>query len=240
MSEYMEKHTVARLIGAPPGYVGFEQAGLLTDAFAKHPYSVVLLDEIEKAHPDIFNILLQIMDYATLTDNNGKKSDFRHVILLMTTNAGAREMSSANIGFEGSGNEIKADKSRKAVEKLFSPEFRNRLDEIIPFNPLSIQIMEKIVDKFLSDIETRLSLKKVKIELSKHARTWLARNGFNPEFGARPLARLIQTKINDLLSDEILFGKLIKGGRVFIDINANTNKDHSSENKKDCLKIVYS
>ena len=240
MSEYMEKHTVARLIGAPPGYVGFEQAGLLTDAVAKHPYSVVLLDEIEKAHPDIFNILLQIMDYATLTDNNGKKSDFRHVILLMTTNAGAREMSSANIGFEGSGNEIKADKSRKAVEKLFSPEFRNRLDEIIPFNPLSIQIMEKIVDKFLSDIETRLSLKKVKIELSKHARTWLARNGFNPEFGARPLARLIQTKINDLLSDEILFGKLIKGGRVFIDINANTNNDHSSENKKDCLKFVYS
>ncbi len=177
MSEYMEKHTVARLIGAPPGYIGFEQAGLLTDAIRKHPHSVVLLDEIEKAHPDIFNILLQIMDYATLTDNNGKKADFRHVVLLMTTNAGAREMASATIGFGGSTREVVADKGRKAIEKLFSPEFRNRLDDTITFNPLSVEITEQIVDKFMREIYAQIAAKKVTATLTPQARTWLTLPG---------------------------------------------------------------
>jgi len=225
MSEYMEKHTVARLIGAPPGYVGFEQAGLLTDEIRKHPYTVLLLDEIEKAHPDIFNILLQIMDYATLTDNNGKKADFRHVILLMTTNAGAREMSASSIGFGGSGQDVNLAKGKKAIEKLFTPEFRNRLDEIVMFNALSIEIMEKIVDKFILEISQQLSAKKVFITLSASARHWLARYGFRPEYGARPLARLIQEQIKDALSDEILFGALKKGGRVKIDLAENGDRE---------------
>ena len=213
MSEYMEKHTVARLIGAPPGYVGFEQAGMLTDDIRKHPHSVLLLDEIEKAHPDIFNILLQIMDYATLTDNNGKKADFRHVVLLMTTNAGAREMATANIGFGGSMRDVSADKGKKAIEKLFSPEFRNRLDEMITFNPLSIEIMEQIVDKFFSEVQSSGDGKKSdRRSLRPAARNWLARNGFSPEYGARPLARLMQVEIKDTLSNEILFGALAAGG----------------------------
>ncbi len=240
MSEYMEKHTVARLIGAPPGYVGFEQAGLLTDAIRKHPYSVLLLDEIEKAHPDIFNILLQIMDYATLTDNNGKKADFSHVILLMTSNAGAREMSSQNIGFGGTGKEYKADKGKKAIEKLFSPEFRNRLDETITFNPLSIEIMERIVEKFLAEIETQLSSRKIMMDLSPNARNWLARHGFSPEYGARPLARLIQTEIKDVLSNEILFGKLVKGGTVFVDLNVEADINPSADTKGKHLVFKYS
>jgi ATP-dependent Clp protease ATP-binding subunit ClpA len=218
MSEYMEKHTVARLIGAPPGYVGFEQAGMLTDAIMKHPFSILLLDEIEKAHPDIFNILLQIMDYATLTDNNGKKADFRHVILLMTTNAGAREMSSRSIGFGGIGTEVDTSKGHKALEKLFSPEFRNRLDETITFNPLSIEIMKQIVDKFMAEIAGQVAGRRVNLSLSERARTWLAHHGFSPEYGARPLARLIQNEIKDVLSSEILFGHLIKGGKVSIDL----------------------
>ena len=218
MSEYMEKHTVARLIGAPPGYVGFEQAGLLTDAISKHPYSVLLLDEIEKAHPDIFNILLQIMDYATLTDNNGKKADFRHVVLLMTSNAGAREMAAANIGFGGGAKEVNARKGTKAVEKIFSPEFRNRLDEIVAFNPLSVEIMKLIVDKFMAEIEQQVSARKVRIRLTDQARNWLARNGFSPEYGARPLSRLIQTEIKDVLSNELLFGRLTRGGDVTVDL----------------------
>jgi len=233
MSEYMEKHTVARLIGAPPGYVGFEQAGFLTDAIRKHPYTVLLLDEIEKAHPDIFNILLQIMDYATLTDNNGKKADFRHVILLMTTNAGAREMAASNIGFGGTGKDINTGKGKKAIEKLFTPEFRNRLDEVIMFNPLSIAIMEQIVDKFMTEIFEQLSAKKVFIELTDKARNWLARYGFRPEYGARPLARLIQVQIKDALSDEILFGSLVKGGKVKIDLakKGNTAPDPDSDKR---------
>jgi len=217
MSEYMEKHAVARLIGAPPGYIGFDQAGLLTDGIRKHPYSVLLLDEIEKAHPDLYNILLQIMDHATLTDNNGKKADFRNVILIMTSNAGSREMSANAIGF----GDLRGDsesKGKKAIEKFFSPEFRNRLDAIINFNPLTQPIMEKVVDKFIAELKEQLSVKKIQLTLSEAARIWLANKGYNPDYGARPLARLIQVEIKDKLSDEILFGKLEKGGQVTIDL----------------------
>jgi ATP-dependent Clp protease ATP-binding subunit ClpA len=223
MSEYMEKHTVARLIGAPPGYIGFDQGGLLTDAIRRHPYSVLLLDEIEKAHIDIFNILLQIMDHATLTDNNGKKADFRHVILMMTSNAGAREMATSSIGFDGIKFEDKSSKGLKAVEKLFSPEFRNRLDGIINFHSLSHEIMEKIVDKFMTELNEQLVFKKVTVHLSPEARTWLARSGYDPTYGARPLARLMQKEIKDPLAEEILFGKLSGGGNVFIDYNNQSN-----------------
>lgn len=239
MSEYMEKHTVARLIGAPPGYIGFEQAGLLTDAIRKHPHSVVLLDEIEKAHPDIFNILLQIMDYATLTDNNGKKADFRHVILLMTTNAGAREMATASIGFGGSTREVVADKGKKAIEKLFSPEFRNRLDDTITFNPLSVEITEQIVDKFMREIYSQIAAKKVTATLTPQARTWLARNGFSPEFGARPMARLIQMEIKDVLSNEILFGRLTGGGQVAIDLAPDADAPAPADSEKRHLVFTY-
>jgi ATP-dependent Clp protease ATP-binding subunit ClpA len=218
MSEYMEKHAVARLIGAPPGYVGFDQGGLLTDSIRKHPYSVLLLDEIEKAHPDLFNILLQVFDYATLTDNNGKKADFRNVVVIMTSNAGAREMSTSTIGFGDNKFDAK-DKSRKAIEKFFSPEFRNRLDDIITFNGLNVEIMEKVVDKFIAEFNTQLAVKKVALSLSPEARRWLAKEGHDPRFGARPLARLIQTKIKDPLSDQILFGALEKGGKVFVDMD---------------------
>ncbi len=239
MSEYMEKHTVARLIGAPPGYVGFEQAGMLTDDIRKHPHSVLLLDEIEKAHPDIFNILLQIMDYATLTDNNGKKADFRHVILLMTTNAGAREMATANIGFGGSMRDVSAEKGKKAIEKLFSPEFRNRLDEMITFNPLSIEIMEQIVDKFFSEVQAQVTAKKVSAKLSPAARNWLARNGFSPEYGARPLARLMQVEIKDSLSNEILFGDLAAGGTVTIDLAPDADEPAPAGAEKRHLVFEY-
>ena len=239
MSEYMEKHTVARLIGAPPGYVGFEQAGMLTDDIRKHPHSVLLLDEIEKAHPDIFNILLQIMDYATLTDNNGKKADFRHVILLMTTNAGAREMATANIGFGGSMRDVSAEKGKKAIEKLFSPEFRNRLDEMITFNPLSIEIMEQIVDKFFSEVQAQVTAKKVSAKLSPAARNWLARNGFSPEYGARPLARLMQVEIKDSLSNEILFGALAAGGTVTIDLAPDADEPAPAGAEKRHLIFEY-
>ena len=217
MSEYMEKHTVARLIGAPPGYIGFDQGGLLTDAIRKYPYSVLLLDEIEKAHPDVFSVLLQVMDYATLTDNNGKKADFRNVILLMTSNAGAREMSSPSIGFGGefAGGDSTA-KGIKAVEKLFSPEFRNRLDGTIAFHGLTREIMEKVVEKFMKEIEGQLSEKHIRLELTPEARLWLAEAGYDPIFGARPLGRLIQTEIKDVLAEEILFGRLRDGGRVVI------------------------
>ncbi len=217
MSEYMEKHTVARLIGAPPGYIGFDQGGLLTDAVRKQPYTVLLLDEIEKAHPDLFSILLQVMDHATLTDNSGKKADFRNVILLMTSNAGAREMSISSIGFGGGGEpDNRTAKGMKAIENLFSPEFRNRLDAIIPFNGLSIEVMEKIVDKFVTEIEQQLGEKRIKMELSPAARLWLAEKGYDVTFGARPLARLIQIEVKDVLADEILFGRLVHGGRVGI------------------------
>ncbi len=220
MSEYMEKHAVARLIGAPPGYIGFDQGGLLTDGIRKHPHSVLLFDEIEKAHMDMFNILLQVLDHATLTDNNGKKADFRNVIIMMTSNAGTREMSSQTIGF-GDKQYDTEDKGRKAIEKFFSPEFRNRLDGIIHFNALNEEIMKKVVDKFMKELKEQLATKKVSIDLSSGARTWLAKNGHDPRYGARPLTRLIQTEIKDVLSDEILFGRLEKGGDVFI----NTKND---------------
>ena len=217
MSEYMEKHAVARLIGAPPGYIGFDQGGLLTDDVRKHPYSVLLFDEIEKAHPDMFNILLQVLDHATLTDNNGKKADFRNVIIMMTSNAGTREMSTQTIGFGDKKHDTK-DKGKKAVENFFSPEFRNRLDGIIHFNALNEEIMKKVVDKFINELRGQLAAKKVTIELSSEARTWLAQNGHDPRYGARPLGRLIQNEIKDILADEILFGRLEKGGKVKIDV----------------------
>jgi ATP-dependent Clp protease ATP-binding subunit ClpA len=214
MSEYMEKHTVSRLIGAPPGYVGFDQGGLLTDAINKSPYAVLLLDEIEKAHPDLFNILLQVMDHATLTDNNGRKADFRNIILIMTTNAGAREMSGAPLGF---GAQTNAGKGKEAIEKMFSPEFRNRLDAMIVFNSLSMEIIEKVVDKFILELDEQLNEKKVFLQLTPNARRWFAERGYDPAFGARPMARLIQNEIKRVLADEILFGKLQNGGNVEVD-----------------------
>ena len=217
MSEYMEKHAVARLIGAPPGYVGFDQGGLLTDDIRRHPYCVLLLDEIEKAHPDLFNILLQVMDHAALTDNNGKKADFRNVILIMTSNAGAREMASASLGFRASADDP-AGKGLKAIEKTFSPEFRNRLDAIVAFKALPMDVVEQIVDKFIAQIGHQLGPQKITIALTPEARTWLAEHGFDRSFGARPLARLIQTEITDRLSDEILFGKLTAGGNVTVGV----------------------
>jgi len=218
MSEYMEKHAVARLIGAPPGYVGFEQGGLLTDSIRKTPHCVLLLDEIEKAHMDMFSILLQVMDHATLTDNNGRKSDFRNVILLMTSNAGAREMSGNAIGFKAGAEEDRGQRGLAAIEKLFSPEFRNRLDAIIPFHSLTQEIMEQIVDKFMGEVGTQLASKNVTLELTPGARAWLAKKGFDPAFGARPLGRLIQTEIKDRLADRILFGELASGGSVRVSL----------------------
>ena len=225
MSEYMEKHAVARLIGAPPGYVGFEQGGLLVDAVRQHPYAVVLLDEIEKAHPDIYNILLQVMDHATLTDNNGRKADFRQVVLIMTSNAGSRELSASSIGFWESSHSARAvdarqkaahQRSKQAVEKVFSPEFRNRLDAIVTFGPLSPEVMETIVEKFILQLEAQLAERRVAITLEPEARAWLAQKGYDPVFGARPLARVIQTDVRDPLTDEILFGELENGGTVTI------------------------
>ena len=219
MSEYMEKHTVSRLIGSPPGYVGFDQGGILTDAIRKHPYSVLLMDEIEKAHTDIFSILLQVMDYSSLTDNNGKKADFRNVILIMTSNAGAKEMDMATIGF-GDRKDGASSKGDKAIKKLFNPEFRNRLDAIITFNPLTPIVMKMVVDKFINDLGRQLGGKKVKMGLTDSARNWLAEKGYDNKFGARPLARLIQTEIKDALSEELLFGRLKKGGSVTVDFKA--------------------
>jgi ATP-dependent Clp protease ATP-binding subunit ClpA len=225
MSEYMEKHAVARLIGAPPGYVGFEQGGLLVDAVRQHPYAVLLLDEIEKAHPDIFNILLQVMDHATLTDNNGRKADFRQVVLTMTSNAGSRELSAGSIGFAESSlsahgvqsrQKAAQQRARQAIEKVFSPEFRNRLDAIVSFGPLTPGVMETIVEKFVLQLEAQLAERRVAITLEPEARAWLAEKGYDPVFGARPLARVIQTDVRDPLTDEILFGRLENGGTVTI------------------------
>jgi ATP-dependent Clp protease ATP-binding subunit ClpA len=224
MSEYMEQHAVARLIGAPPGYVGFDQGGLLTDNVRKHPYSVLLLDEIEKAHPDMFNILLQVMDYATLTDNNGRKADFRHVVLLMTSNVGAREMSSQSIGFGSEKAEDRTDKGVKAAQKLFSPEFRNRLDGIVPFHPLSQELMEQIVDKFIQELNAHLAEKKVEVELTPEAKAWMAKEGYDPDFGARPLGRLVQTEVKDKLADDMLFGELQKGGKMLVKLDESQEK----------------
>jgi ATP-dependent Clp protease ATP-binding subunit ClpA len=214
MSEYMEKHTVSRLIGAPPGYVGFDQGGLLTDAINRNPYAVLLLDEVEKAHPDLFNILLQVMDHATLTDNNGKKADFRNIVLIMTTNAGAREMAGAPLGF---GAQTNAGKGKEAIEKMFSPEFRNRLDAMITFNPLSFENIERVVDKFVIELDQQLNDRKVFLRITERARRWFAERGYDVTFGARPMARLIQNEIKKVLADEILFGKLQNGGKVEVD-----------------------
>jgi ATP-dependent Clp protease ATP-binding subunit ClpA len=214
MSEYAESHTVSRLIGAPPGYVGFDQGGLLTDAINKTPYAVLVLDEIEKAHPNLFNILLQVMDHATLTDNNGKKADFRNVVLIMTTNAGARELSEGGIGFQkdkGRGH------GRGAIERAFSPEFRNRLDAWIAFKPLDFEVIERIVDKFIDELNAQLKEKKVVVKLSSEARMWLAKHGFDRLYGARPMARLIQSKIKEPLAEEILFGDVQLTGEVHIE-----------------------
>jgi len=210
MSEYMEKHSVSRLIGSPPGYVGFDQGGLLTDAVIRNPYAVLLLDEIEKAHPDIFNILLQVMDHGSLTDNNGRQADFRNVVLIMTSNVGAREMSSVPIGF---GTRMPSG-AGQAVEKTFSPEFRNRLDAVIHFRALDESVMVRVVDKFIRQLQTSLAERNVTLKMSKAARQDLARRGYDPVFGARPLGRLIETEIGDVLADDILFGPLVKGGEV--------------------------
>ena len=233
MSEYMEKHAVARLIGAPPGYVGFEQGGLLVDAVRQHPYAVLLLDEIEKAHPDIYNILLQVMDHATLTDNNGRKADFRQVVLIMTSNAGSRELSAGSIGFWESNKSERAidarqkvaqQRSKQAIEKVFSPEFRNRLDAIVSFGPLSPSVMETIVEKFILQLEAQLAERRVAFTLEPEAREWLATKGYDPVFGARPLARVIQTEVRDPLTDEILFGRLEQGGTVTIALDRANDK----------------
>ncbi|MEN8188475.1 MAG: AAA family ATPase, partial [Thermodesulfobacteriota bacterium] len=210
MSEYMEKHAVARLIGAPPGYVGFDQGGLLTEAIRKHPYSVLLLDEIEKAHGDIFSILLQVMDHSTLTDNSGRRADFRNVIIIMTTNAGAREMASKPIGFVGTSS----GKDQKAIKGFFSPEFRNRLDGIISFTQLEIGTVEKVVEKMVGELQEQLAERRVTIELTVKARNWLAEKGYDPNYGARPLRRLIMKEIGDTLTEQILFGDLMRGGKV--------------------------
>lgn len=218
MSEYMEKHAVARLIGAPPGYVGFDQGGLLTEAIRKTPNAVLLLDEIEKAHPDIYNVLLQVMDYATLTDTSGRKADFRNVTIIMTTNAGAFEMSARSIGFgESTGPSHSTGRAKKALERLFTPEFRNRLDAMVDFAPLSRGVMINIVDKFVKELQASLDEKDVSINLSESTLNYLADRGYDPVFGARPLARVIREDIEDVLSGEILFGELSKGGVANID-----------------------
>jgi ATP-dependent Clp protease ATP-binding subunit ClpA len=216
MSEYMERHAVSRLIGAPPGYVGFDQGGLLTEAITKHPYSVLLLDEIEKAHPDIFNILLQVMDHGTLTDNNGRKADFRNVVLVMTTNAGAEGLSKNTMGFTQTRT---AGDEMGEIKRMFTPEFRNRLDAVVSFAALDEQIILRVVDKFLMQLEAQLSEKKVEALFTENLKKYLAKNGFDPQMGARPMARLIQDTIRRALADELLFGKLANGGRVTIDID---------------------
>ncbi len=214
MSEYMEKHSVSRLIGTPPGYVGFDQGGLLTDAVDQHPHCVLLLDEIEKAHPDIFNILLQVMDYGKLTDNNGKSIDFRNVILVMTTNAGAAELAKAPMGFE---RDARMEDDHEAIKRLFSPEFRNRLDSVVPFKSLGPETVARVVDKFVMQLEAQLADRHVAIELSPEARAYLARIGYDPAMGARPLSRIIQEKIKRPLAEELLFGKLVEGGHARVE-----------------------
>ena len=220
MSEYMERHTVSRLIGAPPGYVGYDQGGLLTDGVDQHPHCVLLLDEIEKAHPELFNILLQVMDNGTLTDSNGKKIDFRNVILIMTTNAGASEAAKNSIGFGRGKREGEDD---EAIQKLFTPEFRNRLDATIPFAGLSQEIIERVVEKFVLQLEAQLSDRNVTIEMTDAAKTWLGKKGFDPDYGARPLSRVIQEYLKKPMAEELLFGDLKHGGAVKVDFNADGN-----------------
>jgi ATP-dependent Clp protease ATP-binding subunit ClpA len=218
MSEYMEKHAVSRLIGAPPGYVGFDQGGLLTEALRKTPYALVLLDEIEKAHEDIYNVLLQVMDYATLTDNTGRKADFRNVILIMTSNAGVRDMNAASLGFAEAQPEDITKRGLKAVEKTFSPEFRNRLDALVPFQGLSQELMVRIVEKFLLQMTKGLTDKKLRVVLTPAAKDWLAVQGYDSKLGARPLQRVMREKIEDVLAREVLFGELARGGEAVVDV----------------------
>ena len=215
MSEYMERHTVSRLIGAPPGYVGFDQGGLLTDAILKHPHAVLLLDEIEKAHPDVFNLLLQVMDHGTLTDNNGRKADFRNVILVMTTNAGAEQMDRASIGFT---TQDHSSDGLEIIKRMFTPEFRNRLDAIVQFKPLTPVTIAQVVDKFLIELEAQLESKKVTLEVDDEGRCWLAAHGYDPRMGARPMARIIQENIKRRLAEELLFGRLVNGGHVVVTV----------------------
>jgi ATP-dependent Clp protease ATP-binding subunit ClpA len=217
MSEYMERHTVSRLIGAPPGYVGFDQGGLLTDQIHKTPHAVLLLDEIEKAHPDLFNILLQVMDHGSLTDNNGRSSDFRHVILIMTSNVGARDLSRRMPGFGAEGAAVRFGDTDEAFKRAFSPEFRNRLDAKIDFAPLGEEVMGQIVDKFVTELGQQLVERKVSVTISPAARAYLAKKGHDPMNGARPLGRLIQDEVKRPLTDELLFGKLANGGSVEVD-----------------------
>jgi ATP-dependent Clp protease ATP-binding subunit ClpA len=215
MSEYMERHTVSRLIGAPPGYVGFDQGGLLTEAITKHPHCVLLLDEIEKAHPDVFNLLLQVMDHGTLTDNNGRKADFRHVVIVMTTNAGAADMSRTSVGFV---TQDHASDGMEAIKKMFAPEFRNRLDAVVQFGPLDERTIQRVVDKLLVEIETQLEQKGVQLHIDEDARAWIAKRGYDPKMGARPMARIIQEHIKRPLAEELLFGRLEHGGHAFVSV----------------------
>ena len=214
----MERHAVSRLIGAPPGYVGFDQGGLMTEAISKHPYSVLLLDEIEKAHPDIFNVLLQVMDHGTLTDNNGRKADFRNVVIVMTTNAGAAELSKSSMGFT---NDKRAGDEMAEIKRMFTPEFRNRLDATISFAALDEKIILQVVDKFLMQLEAQLTEKKVDVTYTEALKKYLSKHGFDPLMGARPMARLIQDTIRRALADELLFGRLANGGKVTIDVDAD-------------------
>lgn len=230
MSEYMERHTVSRLIGAPAGYVGFDQGGLLTDAVIKHPHSVLLLDEIEKAHPDVFNLLLQVMDNGTLTDNNGRKADFRNVILVMTTNAGVQETQRESIGFRQQDNKTDA---LGEIKKVFTPEFRNRLDGTIWFNHLSEAVIQQVVDKFIVELQAQLDAKGISLEVSHDARRWLAEKGYDKAMGARPMARTIQEHLKKPLTNELLFGKLVSGGSVSVTLEANSNAlDYKFESVK--------
>jgi ATP-dependent Clp protease ATP-binding subunit ClpA len=215
MSEYMERHTVSRLIGAPPGYVGFDQGGLLTDAILKAPHSVLLLDEIEKAHPDVFNLLLQVMDHGTLTDANGRQVDFRNVILVMTTNAGAQEISRSTVGFT---NQDHSSDGMEIIKRMFTPEFRNRLDAIIQFQELDKSTIGSVVDKFIAQLESQLTEKKVELIVDEDARTWIGDEGYDPQMGARPMSRVLQEHIKRPLSEEILFGDLAKGGTVRVTV----------------------
>jgi ATP-dependent Clp protease ATP-binding subunit ClpA len=215
MSEYMERHTVSRLIGAPPGYVGFDQGGLLTEAVTKNPHAVVLLDEIEKAHPEVFNLLLQVMDHGTLTDNNGRKADFRNIVIVMTTNAGAQEMSRASIGFT---QQDHSSDAMAIIKKSFAPEFRNRLDAIIQFASLDPHSVARVVDKLVVELEAKLGSNNVTLELDDAARNWIAERGYDPKMGARPMARIIQEHIKRPLAEELLFGSLADGGHVRIGV----------------------
>ncbi len=230
MSEYMERHTVSRLIGAPPGYVGFDQGGLLTEAVTKHPHSVVLLDEIEKAHPEVFNLLLQVMDHGTLTDNNGRKADFRNVVLVMTTNAGAQEISRSSIGFA---EQDHSTDGMEAIKKMFTPEFRNRIDAIVQFHSLGTDVIKTVVDKFLTELQAQLDDKKVTLEVDEEAREWLAREGYDEKMGARPMQRLIQEKIKRQLAEDVLFGNLSKGGGTVYVTVENGDLNVSTESPED-------